>query len=128
MISSRIRRDGVGHSNVEGEGAVFVIVVRGRGVALFDAPAPVVGPGTASLVTAEGPCIASMTVWTIVGMSLEFKRVSIGVKEAGEETVVVDVLRLFNNWWIMTRVDQRQKVNQCLIGADSFSFCRDKKT
>ena len=87
-----------GYSDVEGKGAVLVVIVRGRGVALFDAPAPVVGPGTASLVTAEGPCIASMTAWTIVGMSLEFKGVSIGVKEAGEETMVVDVLRLFDNW------------------------------
>ena len=84
-----------GCNDVEGEGVVLVVVVRGRGVVSFDTPTPVVGSGTALLVTVEGPCIMSMTAWMIVGMSSEVKGASVGVKE---ETMVVDILHLFDNW------------------------------
>ena len=54
--------------------------------------------GVLSLVMLEGTCIASITAWTIVAMSLEVKGVSVGVEEVREELLVVDLLCLLDGW------------------------------
>ena len=66
-------------------------------LALSDMPV-VVGPDIISLLTADRPCIASITAWMILEMPLEVKVALVGVEEAKEETMVIDILRLFNNW------------------------------
>ena len=104
-----------GCGNIEGKGVVLVIAVRGLGVASFDMPV-VVGPGIMSLVTVEGPCIASIMAWTIVGISLKVKGTSLDVEEAGKQTMVDDVLLLFDNWVDCDKGYKCSKVNQHLMG------------
>ena len=72
------------------------LLVRGSGVVSSDISV-VVGPGITSLLTAERPCIASITVWTIVQKFLKVKGASVGVKEAMKATLVIDVFHLFSN-------------------------------